>query len=64
MAPMILASMFYVQRNENGSLGRKRRYLRASSVKTAIKNIGIKCVSKLLGTYACPVTSTILIPLF
>ena len=52
MDSMITINIFYVQRNENGSLGRKRRYLRASSVKTAIKNIGIKCVSKLLGTYA------------
>lgn len=55
MDPMILASMFYVQRNENGSLGRKRRYLRASSVKTAIKKYWYK---------VCQQVTVILIPLF
>lgn len=64
MDPMILASMFYVQRNENGSLGEEAQIFACFVCQDCHKNIGIKCVSKLLGTYACPVTSTILIPLF
>ena len=44
MDSMILVSMFYVQRIENGSLAGSADILRASSVKTAI-NTGIKCVN-------------------
>lgn len=45
MDSMILVSMFYVQRIENGSLGRKRRYFACFVCQDCHKNTGIKCVN-------------------
>ena len=55
MDPMILASMFYVQRNENGSLGRKHRYFACLVCQDCHKKYWYK---------VCQQVTVILIPLF